>query len=35
MDVLLKLEQDDLLERVEVISRRNHVYDASAARLDR
>lgn len=35
MDVVLKLEQDDLLERVEVISRRNHAYDATAVRLDR
>lgn len=35
MDVLLKLEQDDLLEAVEVVSRRNHGYEASGARLDR
>jgi cyclophilin family peptidyl-prolyl cis-trans isomerase len=35
MDVLLKLEQDDMLERVEIISRRNHAYDATSARMDR
>lgn len=35
MDVLLKLEQDDILERIEVVSRRNHGYEASGARLDR
>jgi len=35
MDVLMSLEQDDLLERVEVLSQRNHQYDASGVRLDR
>jgi cyclophilin family peptidyl-prolyl cis-trans isomerase len=35
MDVLLRLEQDDMLERVEIISRRNHAYDPSSARMDR
>ncbi|MFI5402671.1 MAG: peptidylprolyl isomerase [Planctomycetota bacterium] len=35
MDVLLKLEQDDILEQVEVVSRRNHGYEASGARVDR
>jgi hypothetical protein len=35
MDVLLSLEQDDLLEQVEIVSRRNHAYDPMAARLDR
>jgi cyclophilin family peptidyl-prolyl cis-trans isomerase len=35
MDVLLSLEQDDLLEQAEILSRRNHAYDPMAARLDR
>jgi peptidyl-prolyl cis-trans isomerase B (cyclophilin B) len=35
MDVVYSLEQDDTLEKVEVLSRRNHAYEPLAARLDR
>jgi len=35
MDVLLSLEQDDTIEKIEVLSQRNHAYDPLAARLDR
>lgn len=35
MDTLLKLEQDDVLEKVEVISQRNHGYEATGARIER
>ena len=34
-DVLLSLEQDDTIEKIEVLSQRNHAYDPLAARLDR
>jgi len=33
MDVVDRLEQDDRIERIEMISKRNHVYDASSSRL--
>ena len=33
MDVVDRLEQDDRIDRIEVISKRNHVYDASSSRL--
>jgi cyclophilin family peptidyl-prolyl cis-trans isomerase len=35
MDVLLSLEQDDVVQEVQVVSRRNHGYEASGARVDR
>jgi len=35
MDVLLSLEQDDVLDHVEVLSRRNHQYDATEVRIAR
>ena len=34
-DVLESLEQDDRLERIEVIHKRNHLYDAVSARYER
>ena len=33
MDVLLRLEQDDVAKKIEVVSRRNHRYDALASRV--
>ena len=33
MDVLLRLEQDDVVKKIEVVSRRNHRYDALASRV--
>lgn len=35
LDVLESLEQDDRLERIEVIHKRNHLYDAVSARYER
>jgi cyclophilin family peptidyl-prolyl cis-trans isomerase len=35
MDVLLTIEQDDIVQEVVVLSRRNHGYDATGARVDR
>ncbi len=35
MDVLLTIEQDDIVQEVVVLSRRNHGYEASGARVDR
>ncbi|HEX5136874.1 MAG TPA: peptidylprolyl isomerase [Planctomycetota bacterium] len=35
MDVLMSIEQDDLVQEVQVLSRRNHGYEASGARIDR
>jgi cyclophilin family peptidyl-prolyl cis-trans isomerase len=35
MDVLLAIEQDDIVQEVQVLSRRNHGYEASGARVDR
>jgi peptidyl-prolyl cis-trans isomerase B (cyclophilin B) len=35
MDALLSLEHDDLLDRIDVISRRNHAYDPADARQER
>ncbi len=33
MDVLLQLEQDDIVDKIEVVRRRNHRYDALASRV--
>lgn len=33
MDVLLQLEEDDLVEKIEIIRKRNHNYDPIASRL--
>jgi cyclophilin family peptidyl-prolyl cis-trans isomerase len=35
MDVLFTIEQDDIVQEVTVLSRRNHGYEASGARVDR
>jgi cyclophilin family peptidyl-prolyl cis-trans isomerase len=33
MDVLLQLEEDDLVQKIEIISKRNHSYDPVASRV--